>query len=39
VTSDIDEAEEAILAIAGGDINEAWTAACLRERVRLVNPG
>jgi prophage maintenance system killer protein len=39
VTSDIDEAEEAMLAIAGGDIDEAWTAAWLRERVRFVNPG
>jgi death on curing protein len=35
---DIDEAEEAILAIAGGDVDEASTAAWLRERVRFVDP-
>jgi death on curing protein len=31
-------AEEAILAIAGGDVDEASTAAWLRERVRFVDP-
>ena len=36
---DIDEAEEAMLAIAGGDVDEAWTAAWLRERVRFVDSG
>jgi death-on-curing protein len=33
----IDEAEEAMLAIAGGDVDEAWTAVWLRERVRFVD--
>jgi death on curing protein len=36
---DIDQAEEAMLAIAGGDVDEAWTAAWLRERVRFVDSG
>jgi hypothetical protein len=27
-----------MLAIAGGDVDEAWTAAWLRERVRFVDP-
>jgi death-on-curing protein len=35
----IDEAEEAMLAIAGGDVDEAWTAAWLRDRVRFVDSG
>lgn len=35
---DVDEAEEAMLAIAGGDVDEAWTAAWLRECVRFVDP-
>jgi death-on-curing protein len=35
---DIDEAEEAMLAIAAGDVDEIWTAAWLRERVRFVDP-
>ncbi len=32
---DIDRAEEAMLAIAAGDVDETWTAAWLRERVRF----
>lgn len=32
---DVDEAEEAMLAIAAGEVDEAWTAAWLRERVRF----
>lgn len=32
---DIDEAEEAMLAIAAGDVGEAWTAQWLRERLRF----
>ena len=35
---DIDEAEGAMLAIASGDVDEIWTAAWLRERVRFVDP-
>ena len=35
----IDGAEEAMLAIAGGDVDEAWTAVWLRERVRFVDSG
>ena len=35
---DIDEAEGAMLAIAAGDVDEIWTAAWLRERVRFVDP-
>ena len=31
---DIDQAEEAVLAIAAGDVDEAWTAQWLRERIR-----
>ena len=34
---DIDEAEGAMLAIASGDVDEIWTAAWLRERVRFVD--
>jgi death on curing protein len=34
----IDEAEEAMLAIAGGDVDEAWAATWLRERIRFVDP-
>lgn len=34
---DIDQAEEAMLAIAAGDVDETWTAAWLRERVRFVD--
>jgi len=34
---DIDEAEGAMLAIAAGDVDEIWTAAWLRERVRFVD--
>jgi death-on-curing protein len=30
-----DQAEEAMLAIAGGDVDEAWTAQWLRDRVRF----
>lgn len=36
---DIDQAEEAMLAIAAGDVDETWTAAWLRERVRFVDLG
>lgn len=31
----VDEAEEAMLAIAAGEVDEAWTAAWLRERVQF----
>ncbi len=34
---DIDEAEEAMLAIAAGEVDETWAAAWLRERVRFIN--
>jgi prophage maintenance system killer protein len=34
---DIDQAEEAMLAIAAGEVEEAWTAAWLRERVRFAD--
>lgn len=34
---DIDQAEEAMLAIAAGDVDETWTAGWLRERVRFVD--
>lgn len=33
----IDQAEEAMLAIAAGEVDETWTAAWLKERVRFVN--
>jgi death on curing protein len=33
----IDQAEEAMLAIAAGKVDETWTAAWLKERVRFVN--
>ncbi len=33
----IDQAEEAMLAIAAGDVDETWTAAWLKERVRFIN--
>ncbi len=33
----IDQAEEAMLAIAAGEVDETWTAAWLEERVRFVN--
>ena len=32
---DVDQAEEAMLSIAAGDVDEAWTADWLRERVRF----
>jgi death-on-curing protein len=32
---DTDRAEEAMLAIAAGDVDETWTAAWLKERVRF----
>lgn len=32
---DVDEAEETMLAIAAGDVDEAWTAEWLRERVKV----
>lgn len=34
---DIDQAEDAMLAIAAGDVDETWTAAWLRERVQFVD--
>ena len=34
---DIDEAKEAVLAIAAGENDEAWTASWLKERVRFAN--
>lgn len=34
---DIDQAEEAMLAIAAGDVDETWTAAWLRERIQFVD--
>ncbi len=34
---DVDEAEEAMLAIAGGDVDETWISAWLRGRVRFVD--
>jgi len=34
---DIDQAEEAMLAIAAGKVDETWTAAWLTERVRFVD--
>ncbi len=33
----IDQAEEAMLAIAAGEVDETWTAAWLKERVRFVD--
>ena len=36
---DIDQAEEAMLALAADDVDETWTAARLRERVRFVDQG
>ncbi|MEX0757086.1 MAG: Fic family protein, partial [Acidimicrobiia bacterium] len=36
---DIDETHAAMLAIAAGEVDEAWTAAWLRERVRFVDQG
>ncbi len=35
----IDQAEEAMLAIAAGEVDETWTAAWLRERVRFADQG
>lgn len=35
---DFDEAEAAMLAIASGDVDEAWTAEWLSEQVRFVDP-
>jgi death-on-curing protein len=32
---DVDQAEQAMLAIATHEVDEAWTAAWLRERVRF----
>jgi death-on-curing protein len=34
---DTDDAEQAMLAIAAGEVDEAWTAEWLRERVRFEN--
>ena len=36
---DVDQAEEAMLSIAAGDVDEAWTADWLRERVRFSSEG
>ncbi len=33
----IDQADEAMLAIAAGEVDETWTAAWLKERVRFIN--
>ena len=33
----IDQAEEAMLAIAAGEVDETWTAVWLQERVRFIN--
>lgn len=35
----VDEAEEAMLAIAAGEVDESWTAGWLRERVSFDPPG
>jgi death-on-curing protein len=35
----VDEAERAMLAIASGDVDESWSAAWLRERVRFLHQG
>ena len=35
----VDQAEEAMLAIAAGEVDETWTAAWLKERVRFVDRG
>ena len=35
--ANIDQAEEAMLAIAAGEVDETWTAAWLKERVRFTN--
>jgi hypothetical protein len=35
----VDEAERAMLAISSGDVDESWTAAWLRERVRFSHQG
>jgi death-on-curing protein len=32
---DVDEAEEAMLAVAAGEVDESWLAEWLRERVRF----
>jgi death-on-curing protein len=34
---DLDQAEEAMTAIAAGEVDETWIAAWLRERVRFVD--
>jgi len=36
---DVDQAEEAMLSIAAGDVDEAWAADWLRERVRFSSDG
>ncbi len=33
----IDQTEQAMLAIAAGEVDETWTAAWLKERVRFIN--
>ena len=32
---DVDQAEEAMLAVAAGEVDEDWVASWLRERVRF----
>jgi hypothetical protein len=34
----IDQAEEAMIAIAAGEVDETWTATWLKERVRFDEP-
>ena len=36
---DVDQAEEAMLSIAAGHVDEAWAADWLRERVRFSSEG
>jgi death-on-curing protein len=35
---EVDDAEQTMLAIAAGEVDEAWTAAWLRERVNFESP-
>jgi death-on-curing protein len=35
---DIDQTEKAVLAIAAGDVDEAWAAVWLKERVQFASP-
>jgi hypothetical protein len=36
---DVDQAEEAMMAVAAGEVDEGWVARRLRERVRLWRDG